>query len=56
MKNEQEGKLVTTTLYNMMGQKVQEGNHLDTGIYIIVKEWNVPEVGVFVTKEKIFRE
>lgn len=56
LKNEQEGKLVTTTLYNMMGQKVQEGNHLDTGIYIIVKEWNVPEVGVFVTKEKIFRE
>ena len=56
LKNEQEGELVTTTLYNMMGQKVQEGNHLDTGIYIIVKEWNVPEVGVFVTKEKIFRE
>ena len=56
LKNEQEGELVTTTLYNIMGQKVQEGNYLDTGIYIIVKEWNVPEVGVFITKEKIFRE
>jgi hypothetical protein len=39
-----------------MGQKVQEGNYLDTGIYIIVKEWNVPGIGVFITKEKIFYE
>jgi hypothetical protein len=56
LKNEQEGELVTTTLYNIMGQKVQEGNYLDTGIYIIVNEWNVPEVGVFITKEKIYHQ
>ena len=37
-----------------MGQEVQNKTYLDTGIYVIVKEWDVPEVGVFITKEKIY--
>lgn len=56
LKNEQEGNLVYTTLYNLMGQKIQNTNYLDTGIYIIVQEWNVPNVGPVVTRKKIFRE
>ena len=56
LKKEKEGELVTTTLYNVMGQKVQSTDYLDTGIYILVQEWNVPNAGTFITKKKIFRE
>jgi hypothetical protein len=56
LKEEKEGELVKTTLYNIMGQEVQNTDHLDTGIYIIVQEWNVPSTGTFITKKKIFRE
>lgn len=56
LRNEQEGELVKTVLYNLMGQEIQNTDHLDTGIYVIVQEWNVPNVGPVVTRKKIFRE
>lgn len=56
LRNEQEGELVKTVLYNLMGQKVQNTDYLDTGIYVIVQEWNVPNIGPVVTRKKIFRE
>ena len=56
LRNEQEGELVKTVLYNLMGQEVQNTDYLDTGIYVIVQEWNVPNVGPVVTRKKIFRE
>ena len=56
LKNEQEGELMKTTLHNIMGQEIQLDDNLNTGIYIIVQEWKIPNVGNFVTKKKIYCE
>lgn len=56
LKKEKDGELLRTTLYNVMGQEVQDFDYIDTGMYIIVQEWMVPDVGVFKTNTKIFKE
>jgi hypothetical protein len=56
LKKEKDGELLRTTLYNVMGQEVKDFDYIDTGIYIIVQEWMVPDVGVFKTNTKIFKE
>ena len=39
-----------------MGQEIQDFDYVDTGMYIIVQEWMVPNVGVLKTNTKIFKE
>jgi len=56
LKKEKDGELLRTTLYNVMGQEIQDFDYIDTGMYIIVQEWMVPNVGVFKTNTKIFKE
>jgi len=56
LKEENNGEVVNTTLYNIMGQEVKETDYLSTGIYVIVQEWMIPDVGTIITKKKIIKE